>query len=462
MRLAVRAAADHREDVARAGIDRHQRGLRLSVPLARGQALVDRRDTLGHGLLRETLQVQIECRVDFHPRASAEHALEVFFDLLAGVVDEVRRLVLDGPRRNHQRLGRGLAGVGVGDGAGVDHGAQHDVAPFARAFGIAERREPRRRLDEPGNRRRLGERQVADVLAEEDARRFRHAVYGKGAALAEHDVVQVQLEDLLLGEARLEHERHELFLQLAPHRLLGREECVLDDLLRERGRAFEIRPVATQVRDDGAHGANGIDARVIEEPPVLDGEHRVDDVFRQVRQRHVPSSFALGECGQQWRLEREVLDAILAGCRDARHRGRVAGRELDGERARRGVGCRSGDEGHGTFSEGELAGGTGRCPLRIAHIVEPLDELRRRQRLSAADLERTAVDARRGQLFTGELAVDDAPEGDPQGRGRDDADDEDRGADEQGVAGEGARARDSETDTRRSFRRCSTPGRRLS
>ena len=63
---------------------------------------------------------------------------------------------------------------------------------FARVR-VVERREARGRLDDAGDRGRFAQRQVADVLAEEQPRRFRHAVDGKRSALAERDVVQVQL-----------------------------------------------------------------------------------------------------------------------------------------------------------------------------------------------------------------------------------------------------------------------------
>ena len=99
---------------------------------------------------------------------------------------------------------------------GVDHRAQDDVAPFLRPFGIAKRRQPRRRLNQARDRRGLAERHVADVLAEEDPRCFGDAVNLERSALAERDVVQIQLEDLVLGEARFQDERHELFLQLPP------------------------------------------------------------------------------------------------------------------------------------------------------------------------------------------------------------------------------------------------------
>ena len=97
-----------------------------------------------------------------------------------------------------------FVGVFVGGQLRVDHRAQDDVAPFLRAFGIAERRQPRRRLNQAGDRRGLAERHVADVLAEEDARRLGDAVNLERSALAERDVVQIELEDLVLGEARFQ------------------------------------------------------------------------------------------------------------------------------------------------------------------------------------------------------------------------------------------------------------------
>ena len=50
----------------------------------------------------------------------------------------------------------------------------------------------------------------------------------------------------------------------------------------------------------------------------------------------------------------------------------------------------------------ELAGLLGLGALGVAEVVEPVDELPRRQRLAAADLERRREDARIGAL---ELAV---------------------------------------------------------
>ena len=63
---------------------------------------------------------------------------------------------------------------------------------------------------------------LLDVLAEEDPRRLGDAVERERAAMAEIDVVQIQLEDLVLGRLGLEDHRHELLEQLAPDRALAR------------------------------------------------------------------------------------------------------------------------------------------------------------------------------------------------------------------------------------------------
>ena len=122
--------------------------------------LVDLREALAQRVLRDPLQVQIERRVDVDGAGRAGIAL---LQLLADVVDEVRRLgssaratIVSGSRRP-------LGGVRA-DEAGVGHRLQDDVAALLGALGIAERRQARRRLDDAGDRRRLGERDVATSL----------------------------------------------------------------------------------------------------------------------------------------------------------------------------------------------------------------------------------------------------------------------------------------------------------
>ena len=92
---------------------------------------------------------------------------------------------------------------------------------FARSR-IVEGRVDERRLDDAGDQRRFRQRQVADVLAEEDPRGLGDAVQRERAAVAEIDVVQIQLEDLVLGRLGLENQRHELLEDLAAVRALPR------------------------------------------------------------------------------------------------------------------------------------------------------------------------------------------------------------------------------------------------
>ena len=143
----------------------------------------------------------------------------------------------------------------------VGHRTQDDVAAILRALGRREGRPGVGRLDHAGDRGGLAQRQVADVLAEEQPRRLGDPVHRKRSALAEIDLVQVHLEDLVLRRLALENDRHVLLGELALERLLGREEEVLDELLRERAAADEVLPVAAQVRDDRADRTDDVHAR---------------------------------------------------------------------------------------------------------------------------------------------------------------------------------------------------------
>ena len=214
---------------------------------------------------------------------------------------------------------RGAVG-GVGrDVSEVRHRVQHDVAPLAAPRGLRERRERRRRLDDAGDRRGFGERQVADVLAEEQTRRLRDAGDRERSALPERDVVQVHLEDVVLRRAPCEHDGDPRFEHLAAQRLLARrlerharelrQEHVAHQLLRNRAAAGHVRLRAAQVRQERADDADRIDARVVVEPVILDRQHRVDHLRRNHRQRDLALLLALAadERRQHRRVERQLL-----------------------------------------------------------------------------------------------------------------------------------------------------------
>src|SRR5690606_34998247 len=141
--------------------------------------------------------------VDIEASAAFEDAVGVLVEHVAGVVDEVRRLVLDRPGGDAQRLVGGGIDLSPCDGARLEHRVENHVTPIPRTIRMTLRCEARGGLDESGNRRRFGNREIPDVLAEKDPCRLRYAVNGKRTSLAEHDVVEVELENFVLGEFRL-------------------------------------------------------------------------------------------------------------------------------------------------------------------------------------------------------------------------------------------------------------------
>src|SRR5690606_23308911 len=106
------------------------------------------------------------------------------------------------------------------------------------------------------------------VLAEVEARGTADAVDRPPAVLAEVDLVQVRLEDLLLRVAQLEADREHRLARLAPPGAFGREVDVLHQLLRERAAALD-HPAAARVLERGGRGADRIDPGMPEEAAVL-------------------------------------------------------------------------------------------------------------------------------------------------------------------------------------------------
>ena len=168
--------------------------------------------------------------------------------------------------------------VGAGDHPFLPHAAK-DVRPAReRGFGLLERIHAPRRADQAGEERRLGKRQGHRLASEERLRGGRDPV----RAGAEVGPVEIHGEDLALavlafqaqGDARL----GELDLEGA---LAVREVHELRELLRDRRAALDrlaLRPIGQRRARDGL----GVDARVLPEAGVLDGDDRVLDDLRDV------------------------------------------------------------------------------------------------------------------------------------------------------------------------------------
>ena len=156
-----------------------------------------------------------------------------------------------------------------------------------------------------------GSVELLDRLAEVNLRRRADAV----RALAEKHLVQIQREDLLLGELLLDAQRREDLEQLAAIALLRAQEDAARELHRDRAAAFGFL-ARQQVARDRADQARIVDAAVLEEAVVLRGEHRVDHLVRDrvERERDAPllaelrDQLAVAAVDAQRHLQPDVLD----------------------------------------------------------------------------------------------------------------------------------------------------------
>ena len=128
-------------------------------------------------------------------------------------------------------------------------------------------------------------------------------------------MIDVQLHDLVLGVVTLDLQRQHPFIHFAFERLFAGEEKILCELLCQRRSAFNffLRQIVPRRADD----AHRVDAHVIVEAHVFDGENRV---LHDRRNLFVFERDAF--------LERELSDDCLAiiGI-NARHQTRPVSRQ---------------------------------------------------------------------------------------------------------------------------------------
>ncbi len=146
---------------------------------------------------------------------------------------------------------------------------------------IARRRKPRRRAHQPGQHGRLGQRYVLGGLAEIALARLLYAV-GAGPEI---DAIQIEREDLLLGEFALQPQRQHHLLQLAMDGTFLSQKEIFRQLLRD-GRAALRHAAMQNIGDQRARDAIRIDAVMLVEAPILDGDEGLRYVARQLFQRH--------------------------------------------------------------------------------------------------------------------------------------------------------------------------------
>ena len=208
------------------------------------------------GILGFALQVDVEAGAH-HEDALVQRLREGRDQLLHLVEGEVEIVVGDAlvaPVHGDRRIAPRAEHLALGHEAGLDQIVEHRVGARARGRQVDVRRVARRRLEQAGQHRGFGEVHVLRGLVEVVLRR---RVHPEGAA-AHIGAVEIELEDLVLGEPRLQPDREERLLHLALDGALVVQEQVLGELLRDRveppcttppARAFAV---SARARPDGS------------------------------------------------------------------------------------------------------------------------------------------------------------------------------------------------------------------
>ncbi len=158
--------------------------------------------------------------------------------------------------------------------------------------------------------------QLAHILAEISLRRFAKSVNRKTSAIAKINFVGIKLEDLLLGVAMLQLQRHHRLGNFAmPGALRGKEKTARQ-LHVQRAGALRFRAV-THVRQRRTRHANRVKSRMLEKTLVLRGQQRVHQIFRQVRELHRPPLLArlVEKIRQQFRFNFRAVQGGRGGNR---------------------------------------------------------------------------------------------------------------------------------------------------
>ena len=161
-----------------------------------------------------------------------------------------------------------------------------------------------RRLRQPGQHRRLRQRQVFGRFAEIGLGRGLDAV-GQVAVV---ELVQVDLQDGLPGIAPRHFRGQNRLLDLPRDRFLGRQEGELDELLGD-GAAARPREAALLDRVvDGAQQADRIHAGMLPEVRIFGRDRRINQVLRKLTQRHRRAPAVVGVAHLAQHIAVAVID----------------------------------------------------------------------------------------------------------------------------------------------------------
>jgi hypothetical protein len=175
----------------------------------------------------------------------------------------------------------GAFGLLAGQGAGIDHRRQHHRPACQRPVEIYGGRPGRWRLHQARKQCGFAHGELGRRLSEVAARG------GLGAIepVAEVDLVEIQLEDLVFRIARFQLRGQDHFLELALERLVERQKALSRQLLGDRAAPLGAAALS-EVGDHRSADADDVDAAVVVEPLVLDGQNGADQIRRDLIERH--------------------------------------------------------------------------------------------------------------------------------------------------------------------------------
>ena len=273
---AIVASADHRAHAA-VEIGDHGGGLRRVIVAAELAQLVF------DGFFRRALHVHVDRGADHEDALGVgfREGIDQLAHLVEGPVEIVVRRILVAAIDRDGRIAPRAEHLALGHEAGIDQIVEHHVGAGARGGQVDVRRVFGRRLEQAGEHRGFREIDVARRLVEVEMRR---AVDAEGAA-AHIGAVEIEFQDFILGEPRLQPDRQKGFLHLALDGALVVEEQVLRQLLGDRRTAL-AHAAGLRVGDERARGAGDVDAEMIVETAVFGGERRLDQIVRKILQRN--------------------------------------------------------------------------------------------------------------------------------------------------------------------------------
>ena len=226
-------------------------------------------------------QARVDRRVDAQAACPHQGGTVLRDELVADEAEEERLLDLREQLAGAKADLRhdSLAIFALADLPGVSHGGEHVVAAIDRLLRTVDRIEERRGLREPGEERRLRDRQLAGGLREV---RLRSGLDSVRPVPVVH-LVQVRLEDPLLLPCLVQLEREAGLLDLPLQGLLRADRAVevSDELLGDR-RAALHDVLRLEVREGGSRDRLVVDPRMLPEALVLDRHRRLDEQRRDL------------------------------------------------------------------------------------------------------------------------------------------------------------------------------------